>query len=363
MTAMPQTTNVAEADALKRAMPLQRLLSGGMDWADATTLHREAGDGIPWDKAALRLGDVASVRAEAALEAGRTATARSGFLRASASYRFGQVPLTDEQQEKHDMYTRLIACFGKAGALMKPPAARVHVTWEGRRLSGWLLLPAGVQQPPVVIQFGGFDGWREEYYDNGRYLLERGIGVLLADLPGQGETRLFNGVYMDPNIGQAVSAFTDFLLADPRCGGRVGIWGNSLGGFLAALAAAYDDRLSACCVNGGTVRPAEILDRFPRYIGKIQALYGSANPNAARAALESLTLTRGRLSRLTCPLQVVHGTPDQVFLIENARRLFDEAGSQRKVFSEFPDGDHCIYNRAHERNCLVSDWFAEVLAS
>jgi alpha-beta hydrolase superfamily lysophospholipase len=352
----------AEAAAHKRAMPLQRLLSGGMEWADATALHAAADAGLTWHHAARDLGDANRARAEAALSAGHLQTARSWFVCASSCYRFGQVPLTDEQPEKRAMYRLLLECFRRAGALHRPPIQHVEIAWHGRRLYGWLIDPPEISQPPVVIQMGGFDGWREEYYRNARYLLTRGVASLLVDGPGQGETRLFGGVHLDARVADAFRAVVDFLLADSRVGDRVGIWGNSMGGFLAALTASRDHRIAACCVNGGTVRPAEILDRYPRFVGKVQALLGIGDPAAAGDAINRFILSPEDLKGLRCPLHVVHGTPDRVFLIENARKIYDDAGSQDKVFSEFPDGDHCIYNRAHERNCLIADWFAKRLA-
>jgi alpha-beta hydrolase superfamily lysophospholipase len=259
------------------------------------------------------------------------------------------------------MYRLLIECFGQAGSLYRPPLRHVEIPWGDKRLFGWLIRPGDISQAPVVIQMGGYDGWREEYFCNARYLLERGIASLLIDGPGQGETRLFGGVFLDLDVADAFRAVVDFVMGDDECGDAVGIWGNSMGGFLAALAASRDQRISACCVNGGTVRPAEILDRYPRFVSKVQALFGVTDSTAARDLLEQLILTPRELAALHCALHVVHGTPDPVFPVESARKLYDHAGSSDKTFTEFPDGDHCIYNHAYERNCLLADWFAECL--
>jgi alpha-beta hydrolase superfamily lysophospholipase len=353
----------AEAAAHRRAMPPQRLLSGGMEWADATGLYAAVDAGVPWHEAARDLGDANRERAEAALSAGRLNTAKSWFLCASSCYRFGQVPLIDWQADKRTMYRLLIESFGRAAALHHPPIQHIEIRWHGRRLYGWLIRPPENSLPPVVIQIGGFDGWREEYYNNACYLRDRGIASLLIDGPGQGETRLFGRVHLDSRVADAFRAVVDFVVTDSRVSDCIGIWGNSMGGFLAALAATRDPRIAACCVNGGTVRPAEILDRYPRFISKVQALLGMADPAAARDTINRLILAPQDLQALRCSLHVVHGTPDRVFLIDNARKIYDHAGSQDRTFSEFPDGDHCIYNHAHERNCLIADWFAERLAS
>ncbi|MGC0370223.1 alpha/beta hydrolase family protein [Microbacterium sp. SLBN-111] len=352
----------AEAEAHKRAMPLQRLTGNGMDYADVVELYRLVDDGTPWSDAAERLGDVNRARAEDAVDAGHRATAISWYRAAAACYRVGQVPLPDDAEQKRRMYRKLIDDYGAAGALEDPPVEHVEIPWGSGALCGWLLRPRGVPAPATVIIMGGFDGWREEYHVGATYLRDRGIAALLVDGPGQGETRLFQGITMDHDVDAAFSAIIDYLIADGRVGSTVAIWGNSMGGFLAALVASRDPRVAACVVNGGTNRPAEILDRFHRFTAKIQPLLGIDDPEAATAAMNEYVLTPEDLQRLTSPLLVLHGTPDRVFLVENARALFDAAGAEDKTFLEWPDGDHCIYNHSHEKHVRVADWLADRLA-
>src|SRR5258707_15612432 len=96
---------------------------------------------------------------------------------------------------------------------------------------------------PIVIIIGGADVWREAYEPAARSLLERGVGVLLVDGPGQGESRLFHGLYLTDDYHLAYSAIIDFLIAEKRLGDAIGIYGNSLGGHLAAKVASADHRL------------------------------------------------------------------------------------------------------------------------
>lgn len=351
----------AEAEAHKRAMPLQRLLGNGMEYADAAELYRLVDEGMPWADAGERLGRADNERAEAALLAGHPDTARSWYQYAAACFRVGQVPLGDDDPRKRAMYRQLIGAYGAAGELTDPAVEHVEIPYQGGALCGWLHRPTTGEPPPVVIVMGGFDGWREEYHVGAGYLLERGVAVLLVDGPGQGETRLFHGLHMKPGVEKAFSAMADFLLADPRLAPAVGIWGNSMGGYLAALTAATDPRIAACVVNGGTVRPVETVERFKRFISKVQLLLGIDDPEEAREVMGTFVLDSGRLASLRCPLLVMHGTPDQVFLIENARALHDLAGSADKSFHEFPDGDHCVYNHSHEKHTIIGDWLADRL--
>ena len=347
--------------AHKRAMPMQRLLGNGMEWADAVELHARADQGEPWHRAATALGRRDAERAAAALAAGHRRTARAWYLAAAACYRFGQVPLSDGDPEKKVMYRHLIEAFGQAGELHDPPVEHVTIPWGGGRLHGWLLRPSHEVAPATVIVVGGFDGWREEYYTGALHLLERGLAVLLADAPGQGETRLFGGLTLGADFTNAFSAMVSWIGDDARLGDRVGVWGNSLGGFLAASAAVADHRIRACCVNGGAVSPVEFPIRYPRTAEKARLLLGITDTAEALRFLGELALGEDDLARLACPLLVLHGTPDQVFLVANARALFTGASSRDKTWREWADGDHCLYNHPLEKHTLVADWFADRL--
>jgi alpha-beta hydrolase superfamily lysophospholipase len=106
-------------------------------------------------------------------------------------------------------------------------------------------LTIGCQNPPAGEQCEGFgEGGADDLLErleaarSCRYLLERGVSAVLVDAPGQGQTRLFGGLHLDEHIIDAITAFLGVVVADPGCDGRVGLWGNSAGGWLTAHAAA-----------------------------------------------------------------------------------------------------------------------------
>jgi alpha-beta hydrolase superfamily lysophospholipase len=358
LTACEPLAQLRAAKAHKRAMPIARLVGNGMDYADAVELHALVDAGTPWADAAERLGDLNLARAHQSLSRGHRLSARSWFLHASACLRFGQVPLADTDPRKRSIYARMLDAFHQGGLLAEPAFERVEVPWKLGRVSGWII-PAAVSSPhPFVLQLCGIGGSREEYETGSRYLVDRGMTAILVDAPGQGETRLFGGLHLDEQVITAISVFVEAVASDERCNGSVGIWGNSAGGWLATLMAATDPRIAACCVTGGTDRPAEILDRYPRFIGEVRQMTGHRDPDAARELLTNMAIDAEALRALRCPLLVVHGTPDHVFRVDGARRIHAGASSVDKTLTEFPDGDHCISNRSHEKHTLISDWFA-----
>jgi len=323
-------------DATRRALPMQRLIGNGMEYSDAVAIHAMAEEGVLWPQAAAWLGDGNLQRVHAACAAANVATARSYYLFASACYRFGQSALIRDDAAKELLYSKGRDAFASAMRLAEPPGKRVEVPFGTGTLSGWQLRPSGVDRPPVVMIFGGADGWREEYHSGAEYLLQRGVGALLIDGPGQGESRIVGKVYAQSQPERAYSAVVEAVLRLPSVG-PVGTWGNSLGGCFAARTAAHDPRLAACCVNGGSARPVEVLDRFPRFIERICAMLGQDDHQAARDMLAGLEIEPSA-NRISCPLLVLHGGQDRIFLLENAKSLYDAAPTGLPNFPELQAG-------------------------
>jgi pimeloyl-ACP methyl ester carboxylesterase len=328
---------------------------------DALELHRRTGCGEAWVETALELSDRNRERALRALVQGDRTLARRRFMEASAALRAAQTPLRDADPRKGRIYGRMVGDFAKAGHLGLPPVERVELPWKDSRLSGWLHRPRDVIRPPVVLVLGGIDAWREEFAHGANELLERGLAVLLFDAPGQGESRVLDNVHMDGDIAAALNLAVDHLLAAADLAPACGVWGNSMGGYLAALLASSDERIAACCVTGGSVFPAETHIRFPRFLPKVQDLLGIQVAERADVVMRGFSLDEQTLRQLTCPLLVQHGAKDPVFRITNARLIHDLAGSIDRTWQEWEDGDHCLDNHAKEKFRRVGEWFASRL--
>jgi len=346
----------------KQAMSLSRLSGNGMEHADARAMHALADRGILWADAGEWLGERNLHRARMAREAGHMLTARSFYRYASACFRFGQISLPGETGRKLSMYSRLIETFAAAGALDDPPMQKVEVPYRSGALCGWLMVPPQIEAPPVVIVVGGFDGWREEYHSGAQYLVERGIAVLLVDAPGQGETRLFQHLYLTPDVADAFSCLVDFLLNDARVGTRIGIWGNSFGGLLAAWAASADPRIQAICVTGSPTRPIDGFDHFPSLIRIAEALIGTSDQERVRSVIQQLSLTP-EANQIKCALLQLHGALDPISLLAESRSIYEDAPTADKQIVIWADGDHCIYNHSHEKHSVMADWFHDHLSS
>src|SRR5260221_3356928 len=127
-----------ELAAQHRATPLQRVLDNGMEYADAVALHKLTAQGVPWTDAAIWLAEQDLHRAEAAIAAGHSLTARAWYRHASASFRFAQSPIIQDDEGKRALYRRLIDAFAMACALDDPPSEKITIPYRAGAICGWL---------------------------------------------------------------------------------------------------------------------------------------------------------------------------------------------------------------------------------
>jgi dipeptidyl aminopeptidase/acylaminoacyl peptidase len=238
---------------------------------------------------------------------------------------------------------------------------RVEILYNGYKMVGWLRLPDKKygSDCPVVISLGGADGWREEHHNYSQYYAERGMAYLMINGPGQGETRLFNKVYMPLDIEKAFSAVIDYIYEDRRVGQEIGIVGYSFGGYLTARTAAYSKKLKACCIVGGSYAPKEILSFLPNFIQVFKALTGKEEAEV-RQIMEEMNM-HGLSQNISCPLLVIHGKLDPLFAVTGVHKIYEEAASIHKKIKLWDDGNHCVTNHATEVITTIADWFVDTL--
>lgn len=351
------TTVTPATLAFQRAMPITRLLDCGMDHADAAALFRRTTAGEDWDRVAESLAQAQLVRAAEAAAAGHLTTATEAQSMAIADLLFAQMAFNSDTPRRVALYDSLVQATRQLAAWSDRHIERVELPFERRRLIGWLVRPLSGQARGTVLLFGGQSGWGMAYLPIARALAQRGLATLLAEGPGQGETRMRQGIYLDGDVTAAYRRFVSHIVADPSLG-PPGIWGNSVGGLWAASTAAADDRIRACCVNGALAAPTWLP--FRTYQEQAASMLGRGDEAAVRANFERLRFRAGR-DRIACPLLVLHGGADALVRLEDQQPFLD-AASGDKLLRVWPDGEHTIYNHAAERTAFVADWFAERLA-
>jgi esterase FrsA len=201
-----------------------------------------------WSKIGLGYEEKADARAKAGAPGAELAAL---YMRAFDACRVGRYP-TPNSPKKLEAYKHSLRMFRKAAKFFAPVLEIVELPFDGKKLIGYLQRPAGVNKPPVVLHWGGVDGWKEDRLRIAKSLTGAGLASLTIDMPGSGENPV---LYSDPAAECAYTAWLDYLPRRAEVdGARVGVWGGSFGAYWAArLAYVAADRIKGAVFQGGSV--------------------------------------------------------------------------------------------------------------
>ena len=197
------------------------------------------------------------------------------------------------------------------------------------RVPALWLVPSGPVTAPAVLLLHGFSSSKERMAQAvGRALLSRGVGSLALDLPFHGEREgADREIPRNPLalVGAWKAAIAEsraavgWLASQPSTNAsRVGVVGYSLGGFLALMTAAEDERLRVVALAAA----GDLPDKTP-YAAIVRGLV-----DPLRAA--------GRLAGR--PLLLVNGKRDTTTRPAQAERLFAAAAAPKAL--RWYDGGH-----------------------
>lgn len=204
-----------------------------------------------WTKTAKRLQKVA----EDSYSDGHLISARKAYLRASNYYRIAEFYLHENPEDPkiEELYSASLDCFSHVMKLNKPIIEEVKIPYENTTLPGHFYKLEDSDEPkPVLIAMTGFDGTKEAFYGVAMDALEHGMHCITFEGPGQGEAVHKQKLFFRHDYEKVITPVVDYLLTrkevDPK---KIVLWGQSLGGYLAPRAAAFETRLAACIANGG----------------------------------------------------------------------------------------------------------------
>jgi alpha-beta hydrolase superfamily lysophospholipase len=333
-----------------------RMIVQGIDFNDLVTTSARIRVWNDWCRewSATAAGHEEFARAAEAKGNGQSAT--EAYLSAAMAYHFACNNSPDDMEQYVRAHKKRVECYAKAAPHLDPPAARHEVHFDHFRMPAYLRVPAGVTKPPVVVIISGLESTKEEARTMEDGFLRRRMATFTFDGPGQGETWFQGGMIVE--FEQATSAVIDHLEKLPQVdAGRVGVFGPSMGGYLAPRSAACDERIRACAVAGGMYDRTRVLNRlddsfeFARvaHIWKVYDKKQLADLNR-RCTLEGLA------PKIRCPLLVVHGTKDFVPL-EQAQRMYDEASGPKEI-AILEGGNHVCNNMPFRYRPLIGDFLA-----
>ncbi|MGH2788766.1 MAG: alpha/beta hydrolase family protein [Actinomycetota bacterium] len=351
------------AEALGREYVFVRLarmnIAGHIDYSETSRILqaiRKRSDWLPaWMQASARHERLAS----SALARDATTSAGDGFLRASLCAHWAT--LFAQPEEKTDAHRRSLELYRLGSIHFDPPAERVEVPFDGDVLPGYLRVPRDAPRPKVVLMLGGADTNKEELHHWGTEFCRRGLAVLPFDGPGQGELAARYG-RLPLRLGdfhRAVTAVVDWLTANrPDLDHEgVGVFGNSLGGYLALDAALRDERVGAVICNGGFF-DGRSLDTWPEGVLRAFSSCTGLDLVAVRSHVREELDLRKAPGHHRPPALIVHGGRED---LSDEDELRDAAILMQGLFAVVEDGWHTCTNRDHLVSPLFADWMRESL--
>jgi dienelactone hydrolase len=290
---------------------------------------------------------------------GRRATAAELLLKASNYYRFSEMSLLEDSEEREALQRASIDAYVLAGPCMEPPLERVCLQVNEVESPAYLRIPLGIERPPVVLIVPGLGMVKEHGDFPDSVVLERGMAAMTIDLPGQGESRKHFAMDQTSAVS-LVTAAIDYLTGRPDLdGGRLAVLGTSMGAAAALLAASSDRRIKALVEIAGFYYPTAWWDRFPPGIKEfLRYIMGARDQEELLELVQQVNL-EGKIKDIECPLLVVHGQQDPIIPFEESDLIWAEAMPPKERFI-FPSGDHGCVNTGEARP-LIGDWLAEQL--
>ena len=306
-----------------------------------------------WGRAWSKLGHEYETNADARASAGAPAAELAElYMRAFDACRVGRYP-SPTSPGKLEAYRHSLRMFRKAAPHFTPKLEIIALPFEGQTLVGYLQLPPGVVRPPVVLHWGGVDGWKEDRQIQVGVLHRAGLASLTVDMPGTGENPI---LYGDPAAVKTYSAWIDHLASRSDVdGSRIGVWGASFGGYWAArLAYVEAKRLKGAVFHGGNVhygfQREWLVPAFTT--GGATYLFGAASLLEARAqamgtktmeefldAVPKLSLKElGLIDQPSAPILGVNGKLDDQAPVQDIYYLM-EHGSPKEA-RIYPQGRH-----------------------
>jgi pimeloyl-ACP methyl ester carboxylesterase len=373
---------------------------GGADIGEMMATVGEISEGdfeswfTAWDKRAKKT----LARADADIAKGHTVSARESYLRASTYFRMSEFYLHGNPSDPRILESARASqqSYSKAASLMGATWEPVEVPYEGTTLPGYFYKVDESDTPrPTIIFHGGYDSSVEElYYFGAAAAVRRGYNCLTFDGPGQGLPMREQGLPFRYDWEKVVTPAVDYAVARKDVDGeRLALIGMSLGGYLAARAAAFEHRFKAAVFfdgvfdYGGAMKnllPSEATQAYAsgdnaggdKVVQKVmsevtnvrwaitQGLWSFKSPSIADFLEQTKKMSmEGVADQIQCPCLVLEADGD-LFFKGQPRQIYDALRSPKDFYAfTAEDGaeNHCQSGALGFKDEVVFNWIDTVL--
>ncbi|SEV92395.1 alpha/beta hydrolase [Luteibacter sp. 329MFSha] len=373
---------------------------GGADIGEMMATAAEITEGdfeswfTAWDKRAKKL----LARADDYLAGGHAVSAREAYLRASTYFRMGEFYLHGDPSDPRILESAHASqrTYAKAASLMGPTWEPIEIPYEGTTLPGYFYKvdDSGTPRPTIVFH-GGYDSSIEElYYFGAAAAVRRGYNCLTFDGPGQGLPMRDQGLPFRHDWEKVVTPAVDYALGRADVDGdRLALIGMSLGGYLAARAAAFEHRFKAAVFFDGVydfggamqkLLPPEASEAYAtgndaagdRIIQKMmdevtnirwaitQGLWSFKAPSIADFLKQTQRMSmQGLADRIQCACLVLEADGD-MFFKGQPKQIFDELRCPKTFYAFGADDgaeNHCQSGALGFKDEVIFNWIDMIL--
>jgi alpha-beta hydrolase superfamily lysophospholipase len=167
------------------------------------------------------------------------------LLRAHTYYRAAEFFLSPHDSIRPQIWEKNVEAFYAGLDALGVAHERLVIPYGKNHLNA-VYYPgaAGAETRPLLVVVGGYDSTMEELYlAFGSEALRRGYAVLTYEGPGQGSVIREQGLVFESAWEKSNGAVLDAFLARHARPAKIVLLGESLGGYLAPRAAAFDPRI------------------------------------------------------------------------------------------------------------------------
>ncbi|MFL6372794.1 MAG: alpha/beta hydrolase family protein [Nitrososphaera sp.] len=376
----------------------------------STAYRIKEGDFESWHQEWHKTAERVNKYADESLASGHKVSAREAYLRACNYYRAAELLLIDPADPRiQTTWGKSKECFSKAASLFSPPVELIEIPYEETTtLPGYFYRTDNdnssnssnnnIRNPrPTLIVHGGFDSTLEELYASAAApALERGYNCLTFEGPGQGGVIRKQKIPFRYDWEKVVSPVVEYALSrtqevDPK---HIALMGISMGGYLAARAAAFEHRISACILYNGVYDGYDalasslsksllnaiengkqeivnaafeiLMDSDPNIrFNMAHGMWTSGSNSPYELIMKSKDYTVKNIAKsIECPTLVLEAEKDDSFPGQ-PKKVYDELTCQKKYIlftSEEGAEEHCQCGASALSNQRIFDWLDETLA-
>lgn len=281
-------------------------------------------------------------RAQKFEKEGRTVSAADAYMQAShyINWLYILYLRLGDASKAQPVYKESRRFFEKGVVLAGPalPYESVSIPYGNTKLKGIFVPARGVSpgRHAVVYRTGGTDSVKEGSYMTMVWepFINRGVSCFFMDAPGQGEALNEQNLKFPPDFERAITAAVDYLVTRPDVDPeRIGLYGVSTGGYYAQRGAAFEKRPVAVALQGACYDLLEDCYEYcPSFRKHLRYMIGASSDAEARKKLRDYNL-RGLTSKITSPINIVHGAHDDAVRVSGAERFYKEIASKDKHFT------------------------------